>query len=67
VNHHGIVTDYGAPVLVSFTETAPFPVGPGHRLTKFRTLAILEFGGSTSAAYDAMVNAVMAAYLKERP
>jgi hypothetical protein len=50
---------HGTPVLVVFSESAAaalgLPSGPHHRLTKFRTWALLNFGGDESAAARALV------------
>ncbi len=52
-------TDHdGVPVLVVFSESAAattgLPVGPGHRLTKFRCWSILNYGGDEATAARAL-------------
>jgi hypothetical protein len=51
----GATTDAnGVPVLVVHSESAAattgLPVGPGHRLTKFRAWSILNYSGDEAAA-----------------
>ena len=49
------VTDFeGVPVMVVFSENAGLPVGAGHKLTKFRVYAHLNFGGDEAAAAQAI-------------
>lgn len=50
----------GVPVLVVFSESAAaatrLPLGPGHKLTKFRTWAKLNYGGDETAAAHALAD-----------
>ena len=50
----------GTPVLVVHSESAAavagLPIGAGHKLTKFRTWATLNYGGDESAAARALRN-----------
>ena len=49
------VTDFeGVPVMVVFSENAGLPTGAGHKLTKFRVYAHLNFGGDEAAAAQAI-------------
>jgi len=48
-------TDYGGtPTLVNFSPNAGLPVGPGHRLTRFRVWSWLHYGGDEAAAARAL-------------
>lgn len=52
---HSAVTDpYGVPVLVNFSGTSGLPVGPGHRLTKFKVWAYLNYSGDFDKAKAAL-------------
>jgi len=49
---------HGVPVLVVFSESTAaatgLPAGSGHRLTRFRTWAVLHYGGDEAAAARAL-------------
>jgi hypothetical protein len=52
---HSATTDaHRTPTLVNFSPNAGLPVGPGHKLTKFRVWAHLHFGGDEGAAARAL-------------